>query len=204
MAVVLLSSLAELKNALDVSGQNQDGWLKTLLRMVSAQLAADIDRRDAIAIVERTELINVRAEQVTFAVKADPIASVNTIRWDIQQQFSSGTLFDPDDFIVETDEGLITFHFAILPAYSRRAPKSLQVIYTGGIASNLAGLRQSRFAELEMACQLWCQSIYKRQRLDPQEFRSSGQGGSISLPPLSKPPIVRDIVRRLRRRPVAA
>lgn len=198
-----LTTVARAKQALGHEGQKKDGYIRQLIRTVSAEIANFTNRRDGIEERSRTEVKDIEPGQRWFRLDASPIASITSVIFEIKNDFANGSVITSDNFLTKPESGLLYLQFNLVSHAEPTRPQSLQVVYVGGIASNLAGLRNSDYADLEQAAWLWIQAILKRQKTVPGTVSISGQGGSVSLGVLGMPDAVTTILRRHRRLNVA-
>ena len=199
MAVFQLTNLQTLKTRLAVKGNKSDGALRQLLRTISGHIAHKVNRADALLEQARTEIFDMEPEQTRFPLRAAPVASVTSVRFDPLQDFPNGTVIDAANFVVDPKANALVLLFNMIPAWSAPRPQSLEIIYTGGFA-DLAALRDSKYADLEEGTILQIQHIWKRRRTTPGKVNLSGQGGSVNMQELNLTPLVKEIIKPMRRK----
>lgn len=138
-----LTSLARVKIALGISSSDEDGVLLRLVSTCSARIASWLKRDGALQLMSRTEYLNPTSHQTSFNLKAYPIASVTSVYTDFTGRFDGDEVLVPStDYIISSDERQIVFtngfqnyagehNFSGFPVF----PKSIRVIYIGGLAS---------------------------------------------------------------------
>ena len=198
-APFLLTDLNRVKTALQVSGQTQDGYLTALIEAVSGDIAAHLNRADLLLRTSRTEDHDVEPEGRWFRLRAAPVTSITSVAYDPLQGFGSATLLAAENYVLKTRTGQLYVRYDLIVSHERPEPQSLRVIYTGGLATNLDGLRASEFASIEEAALLWIQAIWKRAKSTPEQTSISGQGGSVTFPALAMPTAVSAMLQPFRR-----
>jgi hypothetical protein len=198
-APFLLTDLNRIKTALQVSGQTQDGYLNALNDAVSGDIAAHLNRADAILRTARTEDLDVEPAQRWFRLRAAPVISIASASYDPLGDFGSGTVLAAENYRLKARTGQLYVRYDLITSDERLEPQSLRVVYTGGVATNLEGLRASEFAPIEQAALLWMHAIWKRAKTTPEPTSISGQGGSVTFPGLKMPDSVVELLRPFRR-----
>lgn len=198
-APLALTDLNRVKTACGISGQSQDGYLTALIDTVSGDIAAYLNRHDLILRTSRTEDHDVDPGQRWFRLRAQPVASVTSVAYDPLQGFGVPTVLAVENYVLKGRTGQLYVRYDLITFSERAEPQSLRVVYTGGLAADLDGLRASEFASLEQAAWLWIQAIWKRQKGTPEQTSMSGQGGSVTFPGLQMPDSVRATLRPFRR-----
>ena len=117
MAVFQLTNLATLKTRLGIKkGNSSDGALRQLLRTISGHITQKVNRADALLEQARTELFDMEPEQQRFRLRAAPVTTVTSVRFDPLQDFANGTVIDPTQFVVDPKANALVLLQIILPA----------------------------------------------------------------------------------------
>jgi len=199
VAVLQLTNLATLKTRLALKSNASDGALRQLLRTVSGHLARKVNRSGALDLATRTEVYDVDPEQTRFRLRAAPFVSLTSAIYSPTQDFAGASPIDSTSYVVDARANALVMHHNLVQPYSGMQPQSLQLIYSAGLA-DLTELRASdEFAALEEAAILMIQQVLKRRRTTPGKLSMSGQGGNVNMEALSQAPLIRDILKPMRR-----
>lgn len=214
MATFLLSDLNAVKTAVNSQGEDADGVLALWLRTVSAEAAKMMNRSGGIEQKQRVETLGIRRGQRILRLRAAPITVLTQVEWDPLSSFVTPTILDNSLYTFDPRKGLLhlridlgsdlaTLHHAgggRLIGSHDFAPQSLRVTYTGGLATNIEGLRaDDEFDDIESAVILQIHNMWKRQDTSPGQHSTSGQGGAVTVPALDWVPQAVSILRRHRR-----
>ena len=139
-----LTSLNRVKNALGVTSTDNDAALSRLVSTASNRIAFYLRRESAIQLATYTEYFNPQLGQSVFRLKAYPVYSITSVYTDSTGLYTgSQTLVASTDYLVGSDGKSIWFTLAgsinnplLWPTGRTVAPKSLRVIYIGGISAD--------------------------------------------------------------------
>lgn len=194
-----LTTAAATRNIIGTTSTVLDTEINALIYVVSDQIARYCNRaRGTSQYVEqkaRTETLDVRRGQREFWLRAPPISSVSTVKYDEQQDFDNAeVVLTTDDYEFDAETGRLRVRYTL---HQRPGPDrflgALQVVYTGGIAGSIQALR-SYAPALELACQLQLQAILKRQQIGGASVNIGGAGRSRSVPDLDLLPYVKTLL----------
>jgi len=139
-----LTSLNRVKNALGKTSTDEDGVFLRLIATASTQIAQYLRRLNSLALTSRTEFFDPYLGQRVFRTKAYPISTVTSVYTDTTGKYAgSETLIPSTDYILSGD--LRTLHFStdaefndalLVPPWTTVAPKSVRIVYTGGLAAD--------------------------------------------------------------------
>jgi hypothetical protein len=149
-----LTSLNRVKNALGKTSAHEDGVFLRLIATASTQIGQHLRRLNSLQLTSRTEYFDPHLGQRVFRPKAYPIASVTSIHCDNSGKYSgSETLVPSTDYIVSGDSRAIHFtadgaynDSLLIPPWASVAPKSVRIIYTGGLAADAVSSTWSKSA----------------------------------------------------------
>lgn len=117
--------------------QQYSAVIAPFITMVSGMIENYLNRN--ITIAEYTEYFDVNLSDRVFRLRAYPVTSVSTVRYDTEQVWDSSTIITPDQYRspVYDPNGLLTLVAgrAVPLGFAARA---LKVTYTGGMATNTA------------------------------------------------------------------
>lgn len=191
MAVFDLTDLATAKEAIgEITGTSEDAFLNRMITAASAKLAIHMRRRDAIEEKVRTEVHDVEPRQRVFRLRASPVASktaITSVKFDFLGDFGTGQDVDSTNFVVRPQTGDVTMQFDLVDFRDPDAPQSLEFVYTGGIAVDVAGLRLVA-PELEEACIQTVKTWLRRRDDTPESTTFSAVGGSVTKPAMGALP----------------
>ena len=171
-----LTDLARAKEFVKITGVANDPFLNSLITALSGTIERFFNRYTESKL--RTKVVDAYAEENTYKLRGFPITSVTSVKFDRQQDFASAVALDADRFVIPDDRGYIETRFPLIPRWGQDAPQSVQIIYTGGIATNLTALRASdEFAAIEDFMLVMLQRRYKRKRTSADQGALSGQKG---------------------------
>lgn len=136
-----LTSLNRVKNALGITNTDSDGNLSRLIASSSKQIEYYLKRENAIQSTTYTEYFNPFRGQTVFRLKAYPVTSITSVYIDSTGLYTgSQTLVPSTGYIVGVDGKTLhlTGGYSNSNAYPFNGvyPKSLRVIYIGGLASD--------------------------------------------------------------------
>lgn len=139
-----LTSLNRVKNALGVVSTDSDAALSRLVSTASNRIAFYLRREDAIQYTTYTEYFNPTRGQTVFRLRAYPVASITSIYTDSTGLYTgSQALVTSTDYIIGADNKTVWFKSLsginnplLYPAGFVVYPKSLKIIYIGGIAAD--------------------------------------------------------------------
>jgi len=129
--------------------------------------------RRTVTAATYTEHFNVRSGQAVFQLKAYPISAVSAVYSDSSRSFDSSSLISSDDYTYDPDTGTLFIDKVSLPT----GPRSLKIVYVGGMATNTTAFIV-RFPEVSEAIDM--QIAYHWNR------RSNLGENSVSLPDASR------------------
>lgn len=185
-----LTDLPSLRGFADIKGAKLDPILQALINGVSRQIEEWLNL--AVELKARTKDFDLDRDQRRIDLETAPITGITSVTHDLNRDFT-GSALGTDEFTFDRDTGHLELEIAL--AAGR---KVLRVVYTGGIAATLQGLR-SLAPDLELACQLQCKEIVNRQTLSGLEANISEQGGSVRVTALALLPYVRQLLQPYRR-----
>ena len=117
--------------------QQYSAVIAPFITMVSGMIENYLNRN--ITIGEYTEYFDVNLSDRVFRLRAYPVTSMSTVRYDTEQVWDSSTIITPDQYRspVYDPNGLLTLVAgrAVPLGFAARA---LKVVYTGGMATNTA------------------------------------------------------------------
>lgn len=187
-----LTTVARYKAYSGIGGASEDTILGYLITAVSAQFENHLDRY--VESTSRTVYQDVEPGQRVFSLRGYPVSSVTSVHNDIDWDFESSDLLDADDYTVLGDDGLLN-----VPRYTLAyGPRALKVVYTGGMAADVATFDAS-YPAIETA--LWMQIAYsydRRQFNADTSVSIAGSSTTFHTPELL--PEVVGILRPYRRR----
>jgi hypothetical protein len=182
--VVDLTTVERVKALMGYLPENDDAdqVLASLVRSVSAEMERALDRK--VEIAERIALLSPEAGQRVFPLHAWPILSVASVTEDYTHRAFTGdtaVVLEADvDFAVDSVNGLLH-----VDRWALRAGKSsLQVVYTGGMATDTDGFVVD-YPDLAAAAD--AQVVYQfRQRESIGKTNMQVQGVGVGFTPTAK------------------
>lgn len=205
-AAFALTSRSALKAFLGTTGTVRDTEIDALILAVSGVIATFLRREDAIESRVRTEQFSVERGQRVWQLAAVPVASVSAVYFDTQRVFGSASEVAASNYYVDLRRGLLELDYPLWWAEglegagptptAQPARGALQVVYTGGLGATLQALR-SAYPNLELACQMTCQDILRRQSTHFGRMSVSGLGGGAGHDAIELPPLVKMMLRGL-------
>lgn len=174
-----------------------------LIQTVSEAARRFLDRE--VLTGTKTEYFDVSAWQQVFQLKAYPVTSVTSVKFDTDQEFGSDTTLDTDEYWspVLEPQGLLTLKSP--PLALGRAPKSLKVVYVGGMAADVEAF-VTAYPDIAGAIDQQCAYLYHRRNQQGVASVSSEFGTFVApVPALTEwVPYVRSVLNRHRRIVIAA
>lgn len=193
-----LTTTARVKTYLGKTGSDLDATIAQLITQVSAEVEDYLDRTIQATGSDITEVLDVEWEgQEVFTLRAWPVTSVTSVKYDQDGDFASVTAFSTDEFVdpsrSTTNRGLLRLRVAL-----QRAPLSLQVVYRGGMAASTSAFVGS-YADLAGAVD--AQVAFLVRRRDTIGISSvSGDGGNIAhFEKMTWLPVLKQAAKRYRR-----
>lgn len=144
-----LCQLSTVKDLIGIEQETtkEDDVLNHLIAAVSAQIERYLGR--TIETDTYTEYFNVDAGSATFSVKAYPVTSVTSVKNSIDWDWAGTTAVSADYVEYDSHPGLIYVYGQQLVA----GHGALQIVYTGGMASNTQELSMGSYADIALAAE---------------------------------------------------
>jgi hypothetical protein len=141
---MLLTSLNRVKNALGITTTDSDGNLSRLIASSSKRIEYFLKRENAIQLTTYTEYFNPYKGQSIFRLKAYPVSSIASVYTDSTGLYTGSQALVPStDYVVGVDGKTLQFTTGswvnnpfLYPFNGGVYPKSLRVIYIGGLAAD--------------------------------------------------------------------
>ncbi len=174
------TTIARVKALLDITSTTYDTVLTTMVEAVSRRIENYIDR--PLEQTARTEEYSIKPRQNVLFLRAYPVTAITTIKLALDWDYASETAIDSSDYKVDTDTGQV--HFTFFPILNYRgdtlaaAPNAMQVVYTGGLATNTTNLI-SDYPDIAYAADVQVVAMWRR-RDSPQGQSQSVGAGSIN------------------------
>lgn len=189
-----LTTLARVKTLLFPWDRlDYDNTLAQLITDVSGQVESALNR--GAESIARTEYFSPEPGQQVFGLKGYPVASVASVKEDVGDRAftTDANTIDAELYTTNSDTGALYLHgWACVGAH-----KSLQVVYTGGMAATTAAFL---VAFPDLAAGVDAQVAFMLKRRDSIGFDSIGSAGSSSaLSPLGFVQPLQDAIERHRR-----
>ncbi len=187
-----LTDLASFKSFADQGKTpKNDALIESLIRGVSRQIEDWCNLR--FELKTRTKDFDIERHERYIDLETAPITSITSVIHDLSRDFSSSNTLGTDEFTFDPDTGHLE-----LEVFFAAGRKVLRVVYVGGIATTLQGLR-SLAPDLETACLIQTKEVFMRQQNSALDFSVSEQGGSIRVGGLMLVPYVKTILHQYRR-----
>lgn len=188
----LISSEASTK-----AGANVDAELARVVTLVSGMAEAFLNRQVAVGNPV-TEYFDVEPGARRFSLRAYPVTSVTSVHFDLAQAWGSSTLIAASNYAspVYDEGGFLEFHSAFEPF--RRYPRSLRVIYVGGMAAN-ADAFIAAYPDIADAIDLQCSATFHLRNVLGMQSDALPGGGSMAPRPDFWIPPVKAVLERYRR-----
>lgn len=189
-----LTTVARVKNLLEISSAQHDTLLLALVKSVSQEVELFLNRE--IEEKARTEQYDVEINQRLWLLRAYPVKNgeVFEITENLDRDFS-GDPIDPTNFYINERRGALKVERTF---FIPRGPGVLEIVYTGGMADNTANFIV-KFPAIAQATDHQVAFLFKRKdTLGISSF--SSEGGSISMEiPVELIPMVKSVLNRFRR-----
>ena len=125
-----LTSVPRTKASLGISDSKEDGLLGRAVAAASSRVEAYLRRADALELKERTETISATLGQRKFYLRAYPITSVSSVKYDSTGLFT-GSESTVTGFQITEDRAVV------LPSgIPFVSPNSVRIVYTAGLAAH--------------------------------------------------------------------
>lgn len=201
--VFALTSRAALKAFLGTTVLVRDTEIDGLILAVSGTIATYCSREDRIERRSRTEDFQVERGQRVWQLGAIPVTSVSAVYFDTAREFGSASEVAASNYYTDLRRGLLELDYPLWWAEglegagpwptAQPARGALRVVYTGGLGTSLQAMR-SAHPNLELACQMTCQDILKRQATIFGRQSVSGMGGGTGMDAMEFTPYVKMIL----------
>ncbi len=165
-----LSTLANLKSMLGITGTDKDTILEIMLNGASNHIEKWTGKR--FNLQSRTEVLTPSGSSPRLYLKASPIASIASVTLD-------GTVLPNGGYIAGTEAGYLAYASGFWPAGVQNA----SVVYTGGYVLPKDATQQTPQtlpAEIELAALKLAAGFYNRSTMEGASNSSSG-GMSVSF-----------------------
>ena len=169
-----LTTLARVRTLLKDTSTQNDTLIDQLIDAVSPQLER-IMNRHALEVA-RTEQYDVAPGQRVFMLRGFPVLAspAAVVKNSLSRDFTAARAIDAPSYYLALARGVLTIDLVGLEP----GPGTLQVAYTGGLATTTTNL-VTAFPDISVACEL--QVAYLIQRKDELGLASfSAEGGSIA------------------------
>lgn len=137
-----LTSVRRFRLAIGINNSEQDSILSRLVSSSSARIEDWLRRSGGIELKSRTEYLSPYADQISFSLAAYPITSITSVKIDSTGLYTGNeTTLSATDYMISDDgKNLIVYPSqSVWPNNNGGryvAQKTIQVVYTGGIAAD--------------------------------------------------------------------
>jgi hypothetical protein len=193
MTLLSLCELASVKQRLNIDDTSRDTILGELIVSVSRSIEQWCNRD--FYLEERTQEYSTASSTGPITLRAYPVASISSVKNTTSWDWANATALESDAYRASSDSGVLYFKGAIA-----RGPLSLQVVYTGGLATSAADVA-STYPDLAAAAEM--QVVEEFQRRDSQgavTYTLSEGGGAGQQQALKLLPSVREKLAPYKRR----
>jgi len=145
----------------------------------------------------RTQVLDPVDNQRVMQVRAYPLASISSLKYELGGDFASATAIDTDDFTIL--DGGRAGQFALRWANFTGGIGSVQVIYIGGLAERTEGLPGADAGDLMNACVEQVAFQWAREPNIDLRAQTQSQGGATYFGAMDFLPGVKRVLRRYKR-----
>lgn len=156
-ASILLVDLAGVKAYSGINGSGHDTLLNALIAAASEWIESWCGR--LFKKESRTEIHNAWTDRRLFQLRAWPIVSVTSVKSAADWDFDGTEAVDTDDYDIDTTGGKLRFKPGILVT----GPRSLQVVYEGGLETTTADIIPNH-PTLALACEQIVDGMFRRRK----------------------------------------
>ena len=192
MTLLDLCELADVKARLDITDTSKDTILGDLITAVSRAIEQYTQRE--YYTESRTQVFNVRRPDEALSLKAYPVTSITSVKTSTDLDFSTADPVTSTDYDVSDDDGLLVY----LGAWPT-GRRTVQVVYTGGIATAAATVSTSYPDLANAAIMQVCEEYLRKEAQGALQYSLSDGGGVMNREPLALLPAVKERLAYYRR-----
>ena len=187
-ASVLLTQKDGLKDYANI--KKPDAWVDILLDAFIAAASEWIEDDCGRKFLSgsHTDVMSVDPGQTVFTVEHWPINSVTSVKSATDWDFASASEVSTGDRDIDLERGKLRFKQGVLAP----GPRSLEVVYNGGLAADAAGI-ETGHPTLALACRQICEGMWRRRHKLESESENF-QGHTITRKDLDVPRIVKVMI----------
>lgn len=147
-ATLDLCQLSSVKAMIGIEPEvdTMDAVLEQIITQVSCRIRNYLGRE--ILLTSHTDYFTVEDGATLFAVKGYPITALTSVKNSLTWDWSGTTSISTSYVNVDCPEGIVcVFGEQLIPGY-----RALQIVYTGGMATNTESLLAGQYADIGLAC----------------------------------------------------